>query len=178
MPGIHLNAEGQAQAQQLALKLTRLPIAAIYSSPMERALQTAEPIAQKLRLQTIICEDFQEIDFGAWTDHSFEILQNDPQFHHFNSFRSCTPAPGGELMAETQLRMIKGLDKLRQRHPDQTIAVISHGDPIRSVIAWYTGIHLDMMLRIEISLASVSILELDESWVRVSLVNYTGDIRL
>jgi len=177
-PGVHLNAEGQTQAQQLARRLDGSAVAVLYSSPLERAVQTAEPIAKLLRLQTIISEDFLEINFGDWTNKTFAELQNEPQFNLFNSFRSGTRIPGGELMLEAQTRMVAGLQKLCRQHPYATIAVVSHSDLIKAAMAYYAGIHLDMFQRLEISPASVSIIQVFEETAQILQVNHTGELNV
>lgn len=177
MAGIHLNEEGEAQAQDLAHRLAVLPIEAIYCSPVDRARQTAEPIAKVLQLQTIMRTDFQEIDYGEWTGETITGLSAQPQFALFNSFRSNTRIPGGETMLEAQARFISGLQKLAAKHMGRTVAVVSHSDMIKAALAFYLGIPLDMMQRIEISPASVSLLELYEETARVLLVNEVGGIR-
>lgn len=174
--GIHLNEEGQKQAQKLADRLTGITIDAIYSSPLERAVETAGPIAAVHKLETNILEDFLEIDTGEWTNRSFEEMANDNQFQLFNSFRSCTRIPGGESMLEAQARMISGLEKLRSHHQQATVAVIGHADLIKAAVAYYAGIHLDMFQRLEISPASVSIIDIYDVTARILLINDTGEI--
>lgn len=176
LAGVDLNAAGRAQARQLALRLAHLPLAAIYSSPLERAIQTAAPLAQLLQLPTQVCPDFLELDLGEWTNGSIADMRDNPEFQRFNAFRSGTRIPGGELMAEAQLRMITGLEKLHLRHRQQTVAVVSHGDPIKAALAYYAGIHLDLFQRLEISPASVSVVELYDETARILLVNDTGGI--
>ena len=176
--GVHLNEQGREQAQQLAGRLHHLPIVAIYSSPMERAVETADPVAKLLNLQTIICEDFVEMDFGEWTNLGFEEVRQQHQFQHFNSFRSSTRIPGGEGMLEAQARMVAGLQKLGVRHPGETVAVVSHADLIKAAVTYFAGIHLDLFQRIEISPASVSIIELYDETARIMLVNDTGGINI
>lgn len=174
--GLFLNDEGRKQSNYLAERLSGVPIDAIYSSPLERALETAEPLAKARHLQPIISEDFLEIDFGKWTNCTIEELLSDPHFQLFNSFRSQTRIPEGELMLEAQLRIVNGLEKLYVHHPDKTIAVISHADLIKSAITYYAGISLDMFHRIEISPASVSIVEVYNNTARIVLLNDTGII--
>lgn len=176
MEGVRLNKEGLEQAQKLAEQLSNLPITAIYSSPLERAVDTAERIAESLNLKISIYDDFTDIEFGEWTNCTFEELGEQLYFQRFNSFRSCTRIPGGELMLEAQARMIIGLDKIRQQHPNETVVIISHADLIKAAIAYYAGIHLDMFQRIEINPASVSIVEVDDEIARIQLVNFTGEI--
>jgi probable phosphoglycerate mutase len=172
--GVHLNETGQMQAQQLAERLAKVPLAAIYSSPLERAVETAEPVAKGHYLETVINKDFIEIDFGEWTNCSFEDLQHQQPFQLFNSFRSCTRIPGGELMLEAQARIVAGLQKLCVQHQNETVAVVSHSDLIKAAIAYYAGIHLDLFQRIEISPASVSIVEVYKETARITLVNGGG----
>jgi len=176
MEGVSLSPEGTSQAGKLATRLSRVRVDAIYSSPLERALKTAAPLAGMLKLQPIICEDFNEVDFGEWTNCTLESISHQPAFKLFNSFRSCTRIPGGELMAEAQLRIVKGLEKLRLQHDDQTIVVVTHGDLIKAAVAYYAGIHLDMFQRIEISPASITIIEIHEEIVRLLVINDTGEI--
>lgn len=176
LPGIDLNDAGRAQAQLLAERMRNLPVAAIYSSPLERAVQTAAPIAAALDLTCNIAEDFVEIDFGKWTNKQFTELENDADFQRFNTFRSGTRIPGGETMQEAQSRMLRGLEKLASDHPEETVAVISHSDVIKSAIAYYAGIHLDMFQRIEISPASISVLEIYNDFARILSLNDTGTL--
>jgi probable phosphomutase (TIGR03848 family) len=178
MAGLSLNEEGRAQAHDLAVRLSGLPITAIYSSPLARAVETAGPMAKGLNLESVLSDDFLEIEFGEWTNSTFEEIGKQPQFQRFNSFRSCTRIPGGEWMLEAQLRMMTGLEKLRLLHRQETVAVISHGDLIKAAVAYYAGIHLDMFQRIEISPASVSVIEIGDEKIRILLVNGTGRINL
>jgi probable phosphomutase (TIGR03848 family) len=176
LPGVSLNEAGRAQAQQLAARLAGLPVAAIYSSPLERALETARPLAQELELETAVCEAFLELDFGEWTNSTLAAVEKQPPFQRFNTFRSGTRIPGGELMAEAQLRMVTGLERLCRQHPQQTVAVVSHGDLIKAAVAYYAGIPLDLFQRLEISPASVSVVELYDETARILVVNDTGGI--
>ena len=173
--GVSLNEEGKFQAEKLAERLANIPIAAIYSSPLERAIETAEPLSRIHNLPIIKAYDFLEIDFGKWTNREFKDLEGEAEFKLFNSFRSSSRIPEGELMLEAQARIITGLEKLRM-HQDKTVAIVSHSDLIKSAIAYYLGTHLDMFQRIEISPASVSIVELYDETARISLLNHTGDV--
>jgi probable phosphoglycerate mutase len=177
MPGVNLNEEGKDQANRLAERLKDLAISAIYSSPLERAIETAEPLAQLLNKGVFISEDFLEINFGDWTNLTIEELEQDSTFQLYNSFRSFTHIPGGELMLEAQTRFIKGLQRLCVQHPNETVAVFSHGDLIKAAVAYYAGTPLDLFLRIEISPASVSIINVFEETAQIFLVNDTGEIK-
>lgn len=171
-PGIHLSAHGRQQAEKLASALAGTPLLAVYSSPMERALETANPLAHNHGLAVVADDSFNEIDFGAWTGASFEELQRLPEFHRFNTFRSVAQAPGGETMAEAQLRFVSRLRELAARHAGEAVAVVSHSDMIKSAIACFAGIPLDLMLRLRIDPASISVLTLGPDTVAIEQLNY------
>jgi probable phosphomutase (TIGR03848 family) len=173
---VHLNEEGKQQSVHLAGRLKHLPISAIYSSPLERAMETAEPLAGLINLPINQHQGLLEIDFGNWTNKTIDELRSIELFHQFNSLRSCTRIPGGEIMIEAQARMINCIQELNAKHPGEMIALFSHADMIKAAIAYYSGIHLDMLQRIEISPASVSILELFNDNAQVLLLNHTGDL--
>ena len=174
--GVHLNTEGKTQAQALANRLTNQKIAAIYSSPLERAVQTAAPIAALQHLNCQVNEHFQELDFGQWTNKAFSELEGDENFKRFNTFRSGTRIPGGEMMQEAQSRIVRGLQQLAVDHPDVTVAVVSHSDMIKAAIAFYTGVPIDLMQRLEISPASISILDVYSDFASLQLLNHTGNL--
>ena len=174
--GVHLNEEGKEQVQKLSARLKGLTISALYSSSLERALETAEPISRLLNLRIIVNDDFLELDFGDWTNKMIDEVKNDPQFNRFNIFRSSARIPGGELMPEAQLRIINGMQKLCGQHEGETIAIVSHGDIIKAAITYYAGIHLDLFQRIEISPASVRIVEVFDDTARILVVNDTGQL--
>ncbi len=111
---------------------------------------------------------------GEWAGSSFDRLQQDSEWRRFNSLRSVTRAPGGELMLETQARIVSELECLRGRHPEQVVAVVSHADVIKAAVAHFAGAPLDLFHRIEISPASVSVVSLDERSIGIQRVNDTG----
>jgi probable phosphoglycerate mutase len=175
-PAVDLNDEGRLQASLLAESLEKIEIAAIYSSPLERAVQTAQPISDRKQIPIQIHQAFLELDFGDWTNRAISDLVDDPVFKRFNMFRSATRIPSGEMMTEAQLRIVEGMQQLTQAHLNETVAIVSHADIIKSAVAFYAGIHLDLFHRIEISPASVTIIEVFEETARLMLVNHTGAI--
>jgi len=159
-PGVSLNEKGVAEAEALAEFLDGVPLSAIYSSPLERALETAAPLARRRALEIRQRPEFGEIRYGDWQGRTYESLQGDPRWGRFTTFRSSTRPPSGEMMLETQARMVAGLCEIAALHPGQTVAVFSHGDAIRSAVMHFLGIPLDFHLRLEVQPASLSILEL------------------
>src|SRR5438876_416483 len=171
LPAVHVNEKGRKEAEQMAAKLAGEPIRAIYSSPLERATETAEPLARKLALKVHLSEGLSEIKFGDWTDQSFKQLDQDPRWACWNSFRSGTQAPKGDLMIEAQTRIVREMLLLRDKHPEQCIVLVSHGDIIKAAIAYFAGIPLDLFLRIEVAPASISTIALDDEGPRILRIN-------
>ena len=174
-PGIHLNDTGRQQAAGLANRLSGLPVAAIRSSPPERAVETAQPLAHVLGLAVAEDDGLNEMDFGDWTGRTLTELDGLPGWRDFNQRRSSTRIPGGETMAEVVSRSLATLDQIR-RTPELTgrlVVVVSHGDVLRSLVAHCIGMDPDAIHRIEIAPASVSILLSEEGDWRLLLLNST-----
>jgi broad specificity phosphatase PhoE len=176
LPGVSLDATGRQQAERLADWLDCVPLRAIYSSPLERAMETGEPIARRKNLEIVPKTDLGEIHFGAWQGKSFEEIERDESWNRFNCYRSSTRAPGGELMLETQARMVRAVGEIKAAHGGQAVAVFSHADAIKSVVMHFLGIPLDFHLRLEIMPASVTILQLFPDSALVRAVNICGPI--
>lgn len=174
-PGWHLNERGKRQAETLAQQMRRFPIRGIYTSPLERAVETAEAIAAMHGLTPVKVEALGEIRIGEWEGLTLNELESREDWKCFNAYRGGTRAPGGELMLETQTRMVCELVRLRTAHRDETVTIVSHGDPLRAVVMHYLGMPLDLVHRLEIEPGSLSIIE-DGDWgARVLRLNGTGD---
>ena len=171
MPGVSLNHQGQREAERLATRLGGEPIQMIFSSPLERAVETAVPLAKRLGLDIQISDALNEIDFGVWTKLTFEQLAELPAWQRWNSFRSGSRVPNGETMLEVQARVVGEIQRLRAEYPEQRLALFSHADPLRAALAYFLGVSLDLFQRIEMAPASVSILHLSEHGPRVECLN-------
>jgi broad specificity phosphatase PhoE len=175
--GVHLNEAGRQQATALAGRLRGLPVAAIRSSPLERAMETAEPLAAALGLPVAQDAGLNEVDFGEWTGRTLIELDGLPEWRDFNERRSSTRIPGGETMAEVVSRSLATLEQVRCT-PELTgrlVALVTHGDVLRSLVAHCIGMNPNALHRIEIAPASVSILlSQDGNW-RLVLLNSTEE---
>lgn len=172
-PGVHLDEEGRAQARALANAISAVELAAIVSSPLERATETMEPLAELRRLPITSEPDLVELDFGEWTGCTLDALQNDPRWRRFNEARSVAGIPGGETMVAVQTRALACLERWRQRAGEATIAVCSHADVLRAIIVHYLGIPLDFVHRIEIAPASITTVDIWETSARVRALGWT-----
>lgn len=171
LANVHLNEQGRAEAENIASVLFDVGIDRIISSPLERALETAQPLAEKTGLKIEVSPEILEINFGDWTGKAMKELDASPAWKHFNLYRSGTRIPNGETMLDAQSRMVAFLEQLRRDAPQQTIALFSHGDPIKSLFAYYLGIPLDLFTRIEISPGSYSILRLEDWGPQILTIN-------
>jgi len=176
MAGVSLNERGRRDAAALARRLEDLTLDALYSSPLERCLETAELIAKLQDVEFEVDQSLTEIDTGDWTGKSFEELRQDPSFGCFNEFRCGTRPPNGELMLEVQSRMVGAILRFAEKHPQKTVGIVSHSDPIKSVLAYFLGVPLDLASRLATDPTSVSILEVRERDARVKLLNHKGPL--
>ncbi len=171
MSGVPLSEEGGAQAKALAEHFQSEPVAAVVTSPVERARGTASPIAAALGLAVSIEPGFDEIDFGRWTGQRFDALGTDPAWDAWNRLRSLAACPGGETMHQAQSRALLALASLRRAWPADTVVVVSHADIIKAVLAPALGLSLDHLYRLTIDPASISTLVLFDDDLRVDGVN-------
>ncbi|HEX2168609.1 MAG TPA: histidine phosphatase family protein [Longimicrobiales bacterium] len=173
-PGVSLSAHGRAQARGLADEFASRSIAAVYTSPLERAQETAAAIAAPHNVVPITSDAFAELDLGDWTGSELEDLHAHSAWRDFNTLRSLTRIPGGELMLETQTRAIAGLLDIQRHHVDATVAIISHADVIRAILGHLLGMPMDHLLRLEIAPASYSTIELHGPWPQIHCIGNTS----
>lgn len=174
-PGLHLNAQGVREAERLASRLEGVRLHALYTSERERSRETAAPLASRQTLAPQVSAGVDEIDFGEWTSREFHTLAADPEWSVWNSRRSLARIPGGETIEIAQSRMVAELRRLADRHPEQTVAVVSHCDVIKCAVASYLGMSLDHLERFEIEPSSISIIVTGGGWAKVKLINGTGE---
>jgi probable phosphoglycerate mutase len=155
--GLHLSDQGRRQAEAVAARIGRLArVAAVYSSPLERARETAEPIARGHDLTVRVERGLDEADIGEWTGLSLRRASRKAEWKIVQRHPSGFRFPGGESFVEMQARITSALARLVERHPGEAIIAVSHADPIKAALAGALGIHLDLFQRIAIAPASVT----------------------
>ncbi|MCC6454983.1 MAG: MSMEG_4193 family putative phosphomutase [Caldilineaceae bacterium] len=174
--GVHLNDKGREQSARLAEQLANLPISAIYSSPLERCLQTAEPVAAALGLEVHPEPGLLEVDYGEWQGGDLKELAKTAEWNSVQHFPSTFRFPGGETLHQTQSRAVWAIDRIVEAHPNQLVALFSHGDVIRTSVAHYMGTPLDLFQRIVINTASISALAFHNGRPMVLFTNYTAEL--
>ena len=173
--GLHLSDVGQSEALEVAQRLCKLTkVSAIYASPLERAKETAAPIAKVLNKKVIINRGLLECDFGTWTGKELGKLMKLPEWSNVQRSPSTFRFPSGESFTEMQTRITSTLDDLRKKHAGGVIICVSHADPIKAAVAHAMGTHLDLFQRIVISTCSVSAISYSNFGPVVLTVNSTG----
>lgn len=163
LPGVHLNENGQQQAEQLAEKLKKAPIKAVYSSPLERTMETAQPIAAAHKLEVVPRDGLMEIDFGDWTDKTLKSLRRRKLWKVVQGSPSMLRFPNGETFAEAQLRIAQEILALCEQHGKKDLLVcVSHSDAIKLAVAYFIGLPLDQFQRLHVAPASISALMIGE----------------
>lgn len=162
----------------MAERVAKLPVRAIYSSPIDRTRETAEILSKRIGLPVVISESLSEIDFGHWTRKTLDELRPQPLWQQWNAFRSGTQIPAGERMLHVQSRIVSEMLRLREAHPEQCIALVSHGDVIKAAVAYWMGVPLDLFMRVEIGLASASVVSIGDFGPWVLCVNNTAEISM
>lgn len=171
-PGVHLNERGQQQAQELAEALAKAPIKAIYSSPMERAIETAEPLAAKLGQEINIRPGLIEANIGDWTGLEIKVTRKLPEWKIVQNAPSRFRFPGGESFVEIQTRLVSDIELIAQEHKDdQMVACFLHADPIKLIVAYYMGMPLDHFQRLGCDTASAAVLMLGGSGAALLKLN-------
>ena len=171
-----LHPLGRKQVEALLPRLRREPVSRIYASPIRRTQETAHILAAGLGLPVETAPELVELEFGEWTGRQFRDLDASPAWRRFNSFRSGTRIPGGELFLEVQVRIVDLMLRLRGESPGQTLLLVTHGDVVRAALTWFLGMPADLLLRLDISTASTSVVRLDEDGAQVLGINWTGDL--
>jgi probable phosphoglycerate mutase len=175
-PGVGLNAAGQQQAQALVERLKGAPIKHIYSSPLERAQETAAPLAAALGLPVRAHPGLGEVRFGAWTGQSLKRLARTKLWRVVQALPSAMQFPDGETVRGAQLRIVDALDEIARAHPKAMLAAFSHSDPIKLAVAYYLGMPLDLFQRIHIHTCSITILHLGQGQPSLVKLNDTGPL--
>jgi probable phosphoglycerate mutase len=176
-PGVHLNEAGRAQARRVAERLGAYRLAAVYSSPLERAVETAQIIAAPHNLSVDIVDGLAEANFGRWSGKPLKELEAQDTWHAVQVYPSGTRFPDGETMGEVQARAVQAVEHLRSVNPGGgTLLAVSHADVVKAVVAYYVGLHLDLFQRLVVMPASITVLGLTTLGPRLLTFNDTGDL--
>jgi probable phosphomutase (TIGR03848 family) len=161
-PGVHLDAGGRAQAEAAARRLARLPVTAVYSSPLERTRETAAVVARSHGLRVRVDRDLGEVEYGDWTDRPLSRLRRLSAWRVVQRTPSRMAFPGGGTIRGAQARAVDATERLAAAHPGGTLVLVSHADVIKAVVAHHLGMGLDLFQRLVVSPASSTVLLLPD----------------
>jgi probable phosphomutase (TIGR03848 family) len=171
-PGLSLSDEGRRQADAAAKRIAALPgVSAVYASPLERARETAAPIARAFKLAVRIHRGLSDIDVGEWTGQSLARVRRRQEWAIVQRYPSGFRFPGGESFVEMQARVAGAIQQIVAQHEHETVAVVSHADPIKLALAHALGIPLDLFQRLAIHPASISAIAYSRTGPSVLTVN-------
>lgn len=177
-PGVHLNEDGQKQAEALGARLSTEKLTAIYASPLERTMETAEAIVKHHEGLTIQQEEgIGEVKYGKWEGKKIKKLAKKKKWQIVQHVPSRMTFPEGESMRGTQMRAVDTIEALYQHYQadkEAKVVLVFHADLIKMVVAYYLGVHLDLFQRIVISPASITRLQLNEGRPFLVTINDTA----
>jgi probable phosphomutase (TIGR03848 family) len=173
IPGVHLNERGKKQAQALGEALKDVPIKALYSSPLERAMETANPIAESHKLKIIQEPDLMDTLIGKWQGRSWKLLRLTKAWKIVQNAPSRFRFPEGESFPECQMRIVNVLERVIQKHnkPQDVIVVVFHADPIKLAVAHFLGMPLDHFQRLSCDTGSLTPLHVGEASANLIKLN-------
>jgi probable phosphoglycerate mutase len=173
IPGVHLNEKGKKQAEALGEALKDVPIKAIYASPLERAMETAHPIAESHKLKINQEPDLMDTLIGKWQGRSWKILRLTKAWKIVQNAPSRFRFPDGESFPECQMRIVNVLERVIQKHnkPQDVIAVVFHADPIKLAVAHFLGMPLDHFQRLSCDTGSLTAIYAGEASANLIKLN-------
>jgi probable phosphomutase (TIGR03848 family) len=176
-PGVHLSRRGQEQASALVGRLDGVPLAAIYSSPLDRALETAAPLAADRGLDVEVDGGLTEVDYGLWAGQEFKALRKTDLWRRVQQRPADARFPEGEAIREAQARIIGSLETIVNNHPKESVAVFSHSDMIKFAVAHLAGLHLDLFQRLVIGPASLTAIHIGGTAPALIRLNDLGGLK-
>ncbi len=173
LPGVHLNERGQKQAQALGEALKDVPIKAIYSSPLERAQETANPIAETHKLKIVTDANLLDTDVGKWQGKSLKVLRLNKSWKIVQNSPSRFQFPEGESFLDLERRIANVLEGIVKKHNKQQdiVAVVFHADPIKLAVSHFLGLPLDHFQRLSCDTGSISVLHVSEMGANLIKLN-------
>lgn len=178
-PGVHLNQKGQEQAEALVPVLSKAPLKAIYSSPMERAVETARPLAAALGLDVQIRSGLIEIDYGSFRWKTIKQLRRMKLWKDVLGNPAGVRFPGGESFVEAQARVADELEAVAALHAEEDlVAIFTHADVIRLAVAHYLQMPLNAYSRLNANTTSITVVVRVKDQVFVPHINQVAGFEI
>lgn len=169
---IPLNQAGERQAQACAEVLSRTPITGIFTSPVLRAVQTAEILCQGHEMPLQIVSELREIGVGAWLNRYWRDFADDPAKRNWYTQPDVARPVGGETLREVQRRAVAAVERVIEAPRERPYVFVSHGDVIRAILAHFLRLDLAVTRHATIDHVSVSGLELTDHSAQLLFLNH------
>ncbi len=173
---VPLNVRGKEQAQLVAEVLAPLGVTHLFSSPIVRARQTAEILAERLQLGIAEVADLREVEYGDLEGKRFSDIRADPLLQPVFHDPVNAVLPNGESLPAVQQRGVQVIESIRQKYPRGVLVLVSHGDVIRTALAHYLGLEFNEYRRINLDNGAISVVALFDNWKRVKAVNFVPQV--
>ena len=179
-PGINLTETGREQAEQAGAMLKSLNVSAIYSSPIDRAMQTASIVGKHCDVEPISDDRLIELDMGKFT----MIPYNEIFEKHGNVFLKFYEGSleishnGVESFAEVQKRVFDIVDFVKNKHKDENVVLVTHMDPIKAIIGKILSLQPEVLFQLIIANASLNIIKYDDQNYYLSSINSMNASRI
>ncbi|MGH3035715.1 MAG: histidine phosphatase family protein [Gaiellaceae bacterium] len=172
---VPLSPRGLRQAEAIADALADLGLAAVYTSPLARALDTARPTAAALGIDPVVVESLRELDFGEVEGLRYDQIEAErPElFRAWMDDPAGVRFPGGESLADLRARVLPALAEIRARHARDAVAIVAHGGVIRVVLAEALGLDDGALFRLDQAEGGVSVVDWLDGLSLVRTVNAT-----
>lgn len=177
---VPLSAEGVAQAEEVAANLAGVKLGEVLSSPLQRAVQTAEIIGREASIEVARDPRLNDFKLGKWTGMSYDEVAADAEYQRFLRDPASTGIPGGESLLEIQRRAVAAVEQALSDAPSgDAVAIVTHAGVIRVLLSHYMGSPPANYHRIRVNPGSISILSFadDRELPRVLAVNLGGSIQ-
>lgn len=176
LPGVSLGDAGRGAAEATAERLSQVKLKAVYASPIERTWETAEIVAAPHRLSPIPHDGLLETDYGSWSGRTLTSLSKLKAWKVVQVTPSRMRFPKGEALVDTQARIVAACEEIARDHKKDSVALVTHADPIKAAVSHFLGQPLDLFQRIGIAPTSVTVIDLPPTGIpRVVAVNTNGD---
>ena len=171
-PEIGLSEAGRAEAAALAAVLAVVAVRAVWTSPMQRAMETAGPIAAVHGLVPVVEPGLDEVNYGEWTGVAFDALGG-AAWEAWNRERGMAVVPGGETMLAVQARAVAVMGRAAAVDPagGGVMVLVSHQDVLKAMLAHVLGMPLDLLHRLAVGPASRSVVRMGPGWAVVEGIN-------
>jgi probable phosphoglycerate mutase len=173
---VPLNARGRQQAEATAEVLTDLGVSRILTSPVVRARQTADIVAERLQVGTENSQDLREVEYGDWEGKHFSAIRSHPVAQQVFNDPIKAVFPNGEGLYQMQQRGVQVIESAHQRYPQGVIVLVSHGDVIRTSLAHYLGMPFNEYRCLNLDNGAISVVERFEDWIRVKAINFVPQV--